>query len=199
MQGQQSRQHTQWSPCGISAGKYWTLNKKSQEKKSIFIYFHYLNGPKVWHLYIHFFLITVITQQTHSSILHWIVLILALDNTLNLHIFEFSQFRPDLIAPINFGSRRTSPWSLQVSAALRRGPRWCRYSTEKCLLDSYLPFVYAIIIPPLQWSWKGGILVSPCPFVRPSVCPSVDRIMSALYLQQYSSDAFHICTSYQAS
>ena len=42
--------------------------------------------------------------------------------------------------------------------------------------------------PPLQRSWKGGILVSPCPSVRPSVCPSVDRIVSALYLQQYSSD-----------
>ena len=35
--------------------------------------------------------------------------------------------------------------------------------------------------------------------VRLSVCPSVDRIVSALYLQQYSSDAFHICTSYQAT
>ena len=32
-----------------------------------------------------------------------------------------------------------------------------------------------------------------------SVCPSVDRIVSALYLQQYLSDPFHICTSYQAS
>ena len=32
-----------------------------------------------------------------------------------------------------------------------------------------------------------------------SVCPSVDRIVSALYLQQYPSDPFHICTSYQAT
>ena len=40
-----------------------------------------------------------------------------------------------------------------------------------------------------------GILVSPCP----SICPSVDTIVSALYLQQYSSDPFHICTSYQAT
>ena len=32
-----------------------------------------------------------------------------------------------------------------------------------------------------------------------SVCPSVDRIVSALYLQQYSPDPFHICTSYQAT
>ena len=35
--------------------------------------------------------------------------------------------------------------------------------------------------------------------VRLSVCPSVDRIVSALYLQQNSSDPFHICTSYQAT
>ena len=35
--------------------------------------------------------------------------------------------------------------------------------------------------------------------VHLSVCPSVDRIVSALYLQQYSSDPFHICTSYQTT
>ena len=32
-----------------------------------------------------------------------------------------------------------------------------------------------------------------------SVCPSIHRIVSALYLQQYLSDPFHICTSYQAT
>ena len=32
-----------------------------------------------------------------------------------------------------------------------------------------------------------------------SVCPSVDRIVSALYLLQYSLDPFHIYTSYQAT
>ena len=32
-----------------------------------------------------------------------------------------------------------------------------------------------------------------------SVCPTVDRIVSALYLQEYSSDPFHIRTSYQAT
>ena len=35
--------------------------------------------------------------------------------------------------------------------------------------------------------------------IQMSVCLSVDRFMSALYLQQYSSDPFHICTSYQAT
>ena len=32
-----------------------------------------------------------------------------------------------------------------------------------------------------------------------SVCPSVDRIVPALYLKQYFLDPFHICTSYQAT
>ena len=73
------------------------------------------------------------------------------------------------------------------------GKTWCRRGAK--LLDQKCK----LIIPPLQRSWKGGILVSPCPSVRPSVCPSVDRIVSALYLQQYSSDPFHICTSYQAT
>ena len=56
------------------------------------------------------------------------------------------------------------------------------------------------LYPPLQRSWKGVYwfhLVRPS--ARLSVCPSVDRIVSALYLQQYSSDPFHIWTSYQAT
>ena len=32
---------------------------------------------------------------------------------------------------------------------------------------------------------KRGKLVSPCQSVHPIVCPSVDRIMSALYLPKY--------------
>ena len=35
--------------------------------------------------------------------------------------------------------------------------------------------------------------------MRPSVCASVDRMVSALYLQQYLSDPFHISISYQAT
>ena len=56
-------------------------------------------------------------------------------------------------------------------------------------------------IPHFNEVERGGILVSPCPSVcpsvRPSVCPYVDRIISALFLQQYSLDPFHICTSYR--
>ena len=51
-----------------------------------------------------------------------------------------------------------------------------------------------LFIPPASTKLKGGstgfTLSVPLP-----VCPSVDRIVSALYLQQYSSDPFHICTS----
>ena len=39
---------------------------------------------------------------------------------------------------------------------------------------------------------KGRILVSPCPSIRLSIRPSVDRIVSAPYLLQYSLDPFHI-------
>ena len=56
---------------------------------------------------------------------------------------------------------------------------------------------------PCSTKLKGGIVVSPCPSVclpiRLSVCPSVDRIVSALYLSQYLPDPFHIYTSYQTT
>ena len=59
---------------------------------------------------------------------------------------------------------------------------------------------------PLSMKLKGGytdFTCSVCLSVRlsmpPSICPSVDRIVSALYLQQYLLDPFHICTSYQVT
>ena len=51
------------------------------------------------------------------------------------------------------------------------------------------------IFIPLLNEVEGSILVSPCP----SVCPYVDRIVSALYLLQYSPNPFLICTVYQAT
>ena len=61
---------------------------------------------------------------------------------------------------------------------------WIRYWFVTCYL----------IIPPASTKLIGGYTG-----ITLSVCPSVDRIVSALYLQQYSSDPFHICTSYQAT
>ena len=84
------------------------------------------------------------------------------------------------------------------------------------------------LYPPASTKLKGeytGITLSVCPSVpiwrrqerrskysvqlaswelrsnspKMSVCLSVDRIVSALYLQQYSLDPFHICTSHQAT
>ena len=46
---------------------------------------------------------------------------------------------------------------------------------------------------------RGCILVSPCLSICLSIHPSVDRIMSALYLHQYMLAPFHIYTSYQAN
>ena len=51
-------------------------------------------------------------------------------------------------------------------------------------------FLKLIFIPSASTKLKGGYTG----FIL-SVCPSVDRIMSVLYLQQYSSYPFHICTS----
>ena len=48
---------------------------------------------------------------------------------------------------------------------------------------------------PRSMKLEGGILVSPCP----SVFPSVDRMLYALYLLQYPPDPFDIYTSYQAT
>ena len=91
----------------------WTRNLKKIINIDSFNFITWMGQRCDIYIFIYFFLITVITQQKHSSILHWIILILALGNSLNLHIFEFSQFRPDLIAPS--GGLVRGP---QVSAAL---------------------------------------------------------------------------------
>ena len=74
------------------------------------------------------------------------------------------------------------------SETQQRFSKWC--SIYK--VDGKSP--HSIVIPPASTKLKGGYTG-----ITLSVCPSVDRIVSALYLQQYSSDPFHICTSYQAT
>ena len=63
---------------------------------------------------------------------------------------------------------------------------WHRYTICTCFCS--------VFIPPGSAKLKGGYTG-----FNLSVCPSVDRIVSALYLQQYSSDPFYICTSYKAT
>ena len=65
---------------------------------------------------------------------------------------------------------------------------WASFS-----LDNHHQII-CMFIPPASTKLKGGYTG-----ITLSVCPSVDRIESALYLQQYSSDPFHTCTSYQAT
>ena len=76
-------------------------------------------------------------------------------------------------------SKQSRGWWFETPSC----PLWCHRNADSCS--------YFYIPPPLQLSWKGGYTGFTL-----SVCPSVDRIVSALYLQQYSSDPFHICTSY---
>ena len=65
------------------------------------------------------------------------------------------------------------------------GPRWAPcWPHEPC----YQGCSEDIVITPASTKLKGGILVSPCPSVR----PSVDRNMPALYLQQHSPDPCRI-------
>ena len=53
-----------------------------------------------------------------------------------------------------------------------------------------------LVIPLSQWSWGRVYWFH---LVHLSIHPSVCLSASALYLQQYLSDRFHICTSYQAT
>ena len=52
----------------------------------------------------------------------------------------------------------------------------------------------------VEWRTRTAILVTPSvpPSACLSVCPSVDKIVSALYPAQYQPDPFHVYTSYQA-
>ena len=56
----------------------------------------------------------------------------------------------------------------------------------------YCPHLWAqLVIPPLHWRWKGGILDSPwCLSVCPSVRPSVGKV-SATFRENYWLNSFH--------
>ena len=81
-------------------------------------------------------------------------------------------------------------------AAILQTTFWSVFSWMK----SFVSWFGLIIIPPphpqVIWSWKGLYWFRR---VRPSVRPSVGRILSALYLPQHSSDPSYIFTCYQAT
>ena len=70
---------------------------------------------------------------------------------------------------------------------------WVQIKMSSILLITH--FLERNYYTPLQRSWNGGYYTG----FTLSVPPSVDRIVSALYLQQYSSDPFHIYTPYLAT
>ena len=70
------------------------------------------------------------------------------------------------------------------------GSKWNQLNVAKgshCVPNLYGSFF--IFIPSLQWSWNPVYWFY---VVCPSVHPSVDKIVSALYLPQYVPDPFHI-------
>ena len=76
---------------------------------------------------------------------------------------------------------------------------WLQNNSNALKIFSLFMISNSIFTPPASTKLKEVYTGFPCLSVRLSICPSVDRIMSALYRQQYSSDPFHISTSYQAT
>ena len=95
----------------------------------------------------------------------------------------------------NYCSISVVAWYILVWACERT---WVHIEfTFSDTIDIYHEFSYTPCFNEVERGVSRRLSV--CPSVCPSVCSSVDRIVSALYLQQYSWDPFHICTSCQAT
>ena len=53
------------------------------------------------------------------------------------------------------GGNELQVWYVLPTISSIRGPRWCWYSTEKCLPDSHLTFVYVVILS-ISLFWRIG-------------------------------------------
>ena len=91
------------------------------------------------------------------------------------------------------GTRRPHHDSELISCYHDAFRTWGHYHNNIVLFYHDSPITRSHFMDPTDRAIKGFYCITL------SVCPSVDRIVSALYLQQYSSDPFHICTSYQAT
>ena len=94
------------------------------------------------------------------------------------------------------GAEAIQVWLIKKwSACLLRLNSWWRGLTQ---LTDKAKYFHATYYTPASAKLKGaytGFTLCVCLFI----CPFVDRIKSALYLQQYLPDPFHIYTSYQAT
>ena len=71
------------------------------------------------------------------------------------------------------------------------GRKWCKLLGQCRRISLMVSRYHNAPSPPPLNEIEGGLQVSPC--------PSVDRIVSTLYLLQYTLDPFHIYTPYRAT
>ena len=119
-------------------------------------------------------------------------------------IRQFYMFYDSLISTVAFPQ---DTWnhifmaSAKIAAISYESRNWIRFPLNwncegKCTseMDTWMTFLYPPMLNEVERGYTGFTLS-----VRPSVHPSVDRIVSAVYLLQYLPDPFHIYTSYQAT
>ena len=101
--------------------------------------------------------------------------------------------KEDIKAPHKwqFVKRNTSKWWTSNEHAHAMGSSWnanILFQNNPARYGLITTVNGVLIIHPAQRSWRGVYWL-----------PSVDRIVSVLYLSQYSPNPFHINTSYQAT
>ena len=139
----------------------WTRNLKKKINIDRFNFITWIGQMCDIYMLI-YFLITAISPGKNRSVLYWIILILAVGNSLKLHIFELSQFRPDLIVPstsalgglVRRVCRFLQPWRLLNHWAIKVPERPSRLRLAGSLHYSPLFEIRAPWLGPL--STKGG-------------------------------------------
>ena len=84
------------------------------------------------------YLYTHISYISYTYPIH-ITLVVPSRQCLFTYYINFLAWRQRIISLVCFANNAILMPSI-------RGLRWCRYSTEKCLPDSHLPFVYVVIL-----------------------------------------------------
>ena len=91
----------------------------------------------------------------------------------------------------NVDTLRATWWSRSLRLTASQLILWGPHCSGKT-------YIYSIFIPPTSMKLKGGYTGFML-FVRPCLRPSLDGIVSALYLRQYLLDSYHIYSSHQSN
>ena len=91
----------------------------------------------------------------------------------------------------NVDTLRATWWSRSLRLTASQLILWGPHCSGKT-------YIYSIFIPPTSMKLKGGYTGFML-FVRPCLRPSLDGIVSALYLRQYLLDSYPIYSSHQAT